>query len=307
MSDENNTAAGAAPSEGVDTGELEVTLTFELERRLMTVRDVETLAPGYTFAFGGDALAAVRQRQIRRQGAPCGFERDARRTGRQPRQGGRVGMTGVNPLYFIVGMALLGLAPFFLMMVTSYVKIVVVTSLVRNALGVQQVPPAMVMNGLAIILSLFIMAPMMMSTMDIAEKLQISAEPSPKEVIGIVDKLSPPLRKFLSDNTEDGVLRAFMSTAKRIWPKEQHDQISKDNMLILVPAFTISELTKAFQVGFLLYLPFIAIDLIISNILLAMGMMMVSPMTISLPFKLLLFVTLDGWLKISQGLLLSYK
>ena len=206
-------------------------------------------------------------------------------------------MTGVNPLYFIVGMALLGLAPFFLMMVTSYVKIVVVTSLVRNALGVQQVPPAMVMNGLAIILSLFIMAPMMMSTMDIAEKLQISAEPSPKEVIGIVDKLSPPLRKFLSDNTEDGVLRAFMSTAKRIWPKEQHDQIS----------FTISELTKAFQVGFLLYLPFIAIDLIISNILLAMGMMMVSPMTISLPFKLLLFVTLDGWLKISQGLLLSYK
>ena len=213
-------------------------------------------------------------------------------------------MTGVNPLYFIVGMALLGLAPFLLMMVTSYVKIVVVTSLVRNALGVQQVPPAMVMNGLAIILSLFIMAPMMMSTMDIAEKLQISAEPSPKEVIGIVDKLSPPLRKFLSDNTEDGVLRAFMSTAKRIWPKEQHDQISKDNMLILVPAFTISELTKAFQVGFLL---FIGIDLIISNILLAMGMMMVSPMTISLPFKLLLFVTLDGWLKISQGLLLSYK
>ena len=99
-------------------------------------------------------------------------------------------MTGVNPLYFIVGMALLGLAPFFMMMVTSYVKIVVVTSLVRNALGVQQVPPAMVMNGLAIILSLFIMAPMMMSTMDIAEKLQISAEPSPKEVIGIVDKLT---------------------------------------------------------------------------------------------------------------------
>ena len=307
MSDENNTAAGAAPSEGVDTGELEVTLTFELERRLMTVRDVETLAPGYTFAFGGDALAPV---TLYANGKSVGKGRlvDLNGTlGVQVVSLGKVGETGVNPLYFIVGMALLGLAPFFLMMVTSYVKIVVVTSLVRNALGVQQVPPAMVMNGLAIILSLFIMAPMMMSTMDIAGKLQISAEPSPKEVIGIVDKLSPPLRKFLSDNTEDGVLRAFMSTAKRIWPKEQHDQISKDNMLILVPAFTISELTKAFQVGFLLYLPFIAIDLIISNILLAMGMMMVSPMTISLPFKLLLFVTLDGWLKISQGLLLSYK
>ena len=83
--------------------------------------------------------------------------------------------------------------------------------------------------------------------------------------------------------------------------------ISKDNMLIMVPAFTISELTKAFQIGFVLYLAFIAIDLIISNILLAMGMMMVSPTTISLPFKLLLFVTLDGWLKISQGLMLSYQ
>ena len=103
------------------------------------------------------------------------------------------------------------------------------------------------------------------------------------------------------------MLRAFMSTAKRIRPKEQHDRISKDNLLILVPAFTLSELTMAFQVGFLLYLPYNAIDLINSNILLAMGMMMVSPMPISLPFKLLLFVPLDGWLKISQGLLLSYN
>lgn len=216
-------------------------------------------------------------------------------------------MMGVNPLYFIVGMTLLGLAPFFLMMVTSYVKIVMVTPLVRNALGVQQVPPAMAMDDLAIILSLFIMAPMMMSMVDVAGKLQISAEPSPKEVIGIVDKLSPPLRKSPSDNTEDGVLRAFMSTAKRIWPKEQHDQISRDNMLILVPVFTIPELTKAFQAGFLLYLPSIAIDLITSDILLAMGMMMVSPIIISLSSKLLFSVVPDGRFKISQGLLSSYK
>ncbi len=98
-----------------------------------------------------------------------------------------------------------------------------------------------------------------------------------------------------------------MGTAQRIWPADRQQSITADNMLILVPAFTITELTRAFQIGFLLYLPFVAIDLIISNILLAMGMMMVSPMTISLPFKLLLFVTLDGWLKISQGLLLSYQ
>lgn len=216
-------------------------------------------------------------------------------------------MTGVNPLYFIGGMALLGLAPFFLMMVTSYVKIVVVTSLVRNALGVQQVPPAMVMNGLAIILSIFIMAPMVMNTVDIVKDTRVSADPTPAEVLDVVQRAAPPLRGFLERNTDDRIVSMFMATAKRIWPKERHAAISRDNMLILVPAFTISELTKAFQIGFLLYLPFVAIDLIISNILLAMGMMMVSPMTISLPFKLLLFVTLDGWLKISQGLLLSYK
>lgn len=216
-------------------------------------------------------------------------------------------MMGVNPLYFIVGMAMLGLAPFGLMMVTSYVKIVVVTSLVRNALGVQQVPPTMVLNGLAMILSIFIMAPMVSDTLKIVEQQKIPPEPTMAEVMVIASNVSGPLRSFLDRNTDPMVLRAFMSTATRIWPPEQHDTINRENLLILVPAFTITELTRAFQIGFLLYLPFVAIDLIISNILLAMGMMMVSPMTISLPFKLLLFVTLDGWLKVSQGLLLSYK
>lgn len=204
-------------------------------------------------------------------------------------------------------MAILGLAPFMLMMVTSYVKIVVVTSLVRNALGVQQVPPAMVMNGLAIILSIFIMAPMASQTIDIVKKIHISDQITPTEIISILDQASPPLKAFLERNTDARVTTMFMTTARRIWTQEQHHLITKDSLLISVPAFTISELTNAFQIGFLLYLPFVAIDLIISNILLAMGMMMVSPMTISLPFKLLLFVTLDGWLKISQGLLLSYK
>lgn len=218
-----------------------------------------------------------------------------------------MGIAGINPLYLILGLALLGLAPFLLMLVTSYVKIVVVTSLVRNALGVQQVPPAMVMNGLAIILTVFIMAPMAMETMELLEKQRISPDPTPQELLGVAREISPPLRGFLERNTDPKVLKAFMGTARRIWPAARQQSIAKENMLILVPSFTITELTRAFQIGFLLYLPFVAIDLIISNILLAMGMMMVSPMTISLPFKLLLFVTLDGWLKISQGLLLSYQ
>lgn len=214
---------------------------------------------------------------------------------------------GINPLYFIAGIAALGLAPFFLMMVTSYVKIIVVTSLVRNALGVQQIPPTMVMNGLAMILTLFIMAPMCMDMKDILDKKQVSAEPGVTELVDLAQDLSVPLKNFLASHTEPSIVKAFVQTAKKLWPQDKQEFISEDNFLILIPAFTISELTKAFQVGFLLYLPFIVIDLIISNILLAMGMMMVSPMTISLPFKLLLFVTLDGWLKISQGLLLSYS
>lgn len=213
---------------------------------------------------------------------------------------------GINPIYLISGLAVLGLGPFMLMLVTSYVKIVVVTSLVRNALGVQQIPPTMVMNGLAIILTVFIMAPTFTDTLHLIEKQKITGNSPPSELVKALQNCSPPIRKFLTDNTSPVIMNAFLGTAKRIWPSEMRNDISKTNLLILVPAFTITELTHAFQMGFLLYLPFLTIDLIISNILLAMGMMMVSPMTISLPFKILLFVTLDGWLKISQGLLLSY-
>ena len=180
-------------------------------------------------------------------------------------------LAGINPLYLIAGLALLGLAPFLLMMVTSYVKIVVVTSLVRNALGVQQVPPAMVMNGLAIILTVFIMAPVAMDTKALLEQQRFSENPKPAEMLQTLQAVSPPLRQFLEKNTSPAILQEFMGTAQRIWPEHQRQSITRDNMFILVPAFTITELTKAFQIGFLLYLPFVAIDLIISNVLLAMG------------------------------------
>lgn len=217
------------------------------------------------------------------------------------------GLYPFNPLLLIFGLGALGLAPFVIMMVTSYVKIVVVTSLIRNALGVQQVPPAIVMNGLAIVLSIFIMAPVYIKMEELYKKKDLGPEPQTMEVIKALYESTPPLKEFLTRNADEATIRGLILTAKRIWPKEQHANISRDNYLIIIPAYTISELTKSFQIGFLLYLPFVAIDLVVSNILLAMGMMMVSPMTISLPFKLLLFVTLDGWLKVSQGLLLSYR
>ena len=127
-----------------------------------------------------------------------------------------MGIAGINPLYLILGLALLGLAPFLLMLVTSYVKIVVVTSLVRNALGVQQVPPAMVMNGLAIILTVFIMAPVAMETMELLERQRLSPSPTPQELLGVAREISPPLRHFLEKNTDPAVLKAFMGTAQRI-------------------------------------------------------------------------------------------
>jgi type III secretion protein R len=204
-------------------------------------------------------------------------------------------------------MVVLGILPFFLMMVTSYVKVVVVTTLVRNALGVQQVPPGMVMNGLAIILSLFIMAPVGYETLSLTQGLSLKSNPEASELFEAAATISPPLKSFLLRNCEPYIADSFYESAKHIWPVELSSQLEPRGFMILVPAFVVTELTEAFKVGFILYLPFIAIDLIVSNILLAMGMMMVSPMTISLPFKLLLFVTLEGWLKICQGLLYSYS
>jgi type III secretion protein R len=203
-------------------------------------------------------------------------------------------------------MVALGLLPFFLMMVTSYVKIVVVTTLVRNALGVQQVPPGMVMNGLAIILSLFIMAPVGYETWNSIKDINLGPNPEVADMVAALETASPPLMDFLKRNTDPHVSETFYDVANRIWPPEMSAHLDVHGPLIAIPSFVVTELTEAFKVGFILYLPFIAIDLIVSNILLAMGMMMVSPMTISLPFKLLLFVTLEGWLKICRGLLFSY-
>lgn len=210
-----------------------------------------------------------------------------------------------DPLTLIVLTAVLSLAPFFAVMMTSYVKLVVVLSLVRNALGIQQIPPNLVINGLAIIISVYIMAPVATSTFSIVEKEDLSKLDS-ATIQRLLTKSQEPILGFLKRHTNDREKRFFLDTTRRLWSKEEAATVNKDSFLILVPAFTVSELTSAFQIGFLLYLPFIAIDLIVSNILLAMGMMMVSPMTISLPFKLLLFVLIDGWTRLIHGIVLTY-
>jgi type III secretion protein R len=210
-----------------------------------------------------------------------------------------------DPFYIIIVLSLLALAPFMAVMVTSFIKLVVVLSLVRNALGIQAIPPNMVINGLAIILTLFIMAPVGQDVFVLLKGRDL-AKKDFQTMTQAADEAKAPLKEFLMKHSQRRERQFFMRTAKAIWPEGKAEDLKADDMIVLIPAFTVSELTTAFQIGFLLYLPFVAIDLIVSNILLAMGMMMVSPMTISLPFKLLLFVLLDGWARLIHGLVLTY-
>ena len=211
-----------------------------------------------------------------------------------------------EPFSIIVAIALLGLLPFVVIMTTSFVKLIVVLSLIRNALGVQQIPPNIVLHGLALILTIYIMAPVGTAVLDRAEQMTLEGATA-GEIVAQMGDVLEPFREFLDKHAADEAKVFFTTTAQRLWPPEMRDTATPDNLFILIPAFTLTELKTAFEIGFLIYLPFVAIDLIISNILLAMGMMMVSPMTISLPFKLLLFVLLDGWTQLIQGLVLSYQ
>ncbi|MDR2160659.1 MAG: type III secretion system export apparatus subunit SctR [Desulfovibrio sp.] len=215
-------------------------------------------------------------------------------------------MQAYDPVLVIGALLLLGLAPFVIMVATSYLKLVVVLSLVRNALGVQQVPPNMVLNGLAVIFSVFIMAPVAFQTQKLLPDDLFSRSSTPSEMFMILDNAKGPMQEFMTRHAHQGTVNFFLETARRVWPEEKASTLVPTNLIILIPAFAVSELTRAFEIGFLIYLPFVTIDIVVSNILLAMGMMMVSPMVISLPFKLLLFVILDGWGKLIQALVSSY-
>ncbi len=211
-----------------------------------------------------------------------------------------------DPFYLILALSGMALVPFLAVMTTSFVKLAIVFGLLRNALGIQQIPPNMAIYGLSMILTIYIMAPVGYAIHDTLIEQDLSFEDS-ENFINALDKGSDPFKDFLKKHANSREVSFFMKNAESLWPQEYVDRLGADSFMILIPAFTVSELTSAFEIGFLLYLPFIVIDLIISNILLALGMMMVSPMTISLPFKLLLFVLLDGWARLIHGLVLTYQ
>jgi type III secretion protein R len=217
-------------------------------------------------------------------------------------------LSSISPGLVLVTVVGLALAPFVAVMITSFTKIVVVLSLLRNALGLQQVPPNVVINGLAIILSLYVMYPVGLQMSDQIGSLEERNEQSLdlRSLIAMVDEAKEPLREFLIRHTSETERAFFLRTAQRLLPPEKRAEMTDRDLIVVVPAFTVSELSEAFQIGFLIFLPFLIIDLIVSNILLAMGMMMLSPTIVSLPFKLLLFVLIEGWSKLAHGLVLTY-
>ena len=223
-------------------------------------------------------------------------------------------MFQTDPFALIVVLIGMSLLPFVAMIATSYLKIVVVMSLIRNALGIQSIPPNMVLNALALILTFYIMAPTVGRSWDVLNEEKAKNTPIAKICdTDVLSRASEPFRDFLVHHAEEKQIAFFTTTAENLWSERDEEgkvtkaaEVDPKSFYVLVPAFCVSELTKAFQIGFLVYLPFIAIDIIISNILLAMGMMMVSPVTISLPFKLLLFVMVNGWTLLIQGLVQSY-
>jgi type III secretion protein R len=214
-------------------------------------------------------------------------------------------LTQFSPSSALLTVVLLALAPFVAVMVTSFTKLVVVLSLLRNALGLQQVPPNVVLNGLALVLSLYVMYPV---GTQMAQRLQgiDNVASNTKNMLAAAEAAKEPLREFLVRHSRPVERGFFLRTAQKSLPPEQAKTLTERDFIVVVPAFTVSELSVAFEIGFLIFLPFLVIDLVISNILMAMGMMMLSPTTVSMPFKLLLFVLIDGWVKLTHGLILTY-
>ncbi len=256
-----------------------------------------------------------------------------------------------NPVVMVIVLAALALAPFVAIMLTSFVKIAVVLSILRSALGTQQVPPNQIITGLAFVLTIFVMSPVVRDMYNAAgnvpETRDIFSQASVRAIFDAADRGKEPLRRFLARHAHERDRILFMELSARLnqneaqasapfaepaaatpgeeaqqeaapdqaeqqppppapAPQPQAAPIASDSFQVLIPAFVTSELKEAFQIGFLLFVPFIIIDMVVANILLAMGMSMLSPVVISLPFKLLLFVLVDGWYLVVRGLVLSY-
>lgn len=208
----------------------------------------------------------------------------------------------------------LALLPFIIMLLTSYLKMVITMGLLRSALGVQQTPPNQVINGIALILSIYVMYPTgleIYKKVDVllkkTESQQLFSAPTAKLAFEVLNEAKEPMRDFLIRNSTRSNLESFYQLTQKTFPEEAKALVTSKDFIVVIPSFIVSQIKAAFEIGVLIYLPFFVIDLVTSNILLAMQMMMLSPLSISLPLKLLLIVMLNGWTVLVQGLVLSFN
>ena len=213
--------------------------------------------------------------------------------------------TATNPqevstsLQILALMTILSLAPAILIMTTSFIRIIVVLSFLRSALATQQMPPNQVIVGLALFLTFFVMSPYLQQANEKGLQPYLNGTITQERAI---DETVKPIREFMFKQTRESDLALFVNLSQAPQPDTPED----DSTLTLVPAFVISELKTAFQIGFMIYIPFIVIDMIVASTLMSMGMMMLPPVVVSLPFKIMLFVLVDGWGLIVGSLVKSF-
>jgi type III secretion protein R len=211
----------------------------------------------------------------------------------------------LNPVSLIVTIASMSLLPLVAVTATSFLKISAVLMILRNAIGVQQVPSNMVLYGVAMVMSMIVMAPVIK---DAGARFAPGGQmpQTGTEIIQAVDNAIPPFKVFMLKHSEPEYHQRFYETALKFQDKYQSAPMEKNDLFVLMPSFVASELAEAFRLGVLIYLPFVIIDLVASSALMALGMMMVSPMSITTPLKILLFVAIEGWIKVFSGLIESY-
>lgn len=211
-----------------------------------------------------------------------------------------------NSISLIAILSLFTLLPFFIASGTCFIKFSIVFVIVRNALGLQQVPSNMTLNGVALLLSMFVMLPVGKEIYYNSQNENLTFD-NVESVVNFVETGMSGYKSYLIKYSEPELVN-FFEKIRKADDNEGNDEFSKENISILslLPAYALSEIKSAFIIGFYIYLPFVVVDLVISSVLLTLGMMMMSPVTISTPIKLILFVAMDGWTMLSKGLILQY-
>lgn len=209
-----------------------------------------------------------------------------------------------HPAELLLLLGAVALVPVLLVTLTSFLKIAVVLSVLRSALGAPQVPPSTAVTGLALVLTLAVMAPVAEASYAAARSAPVASDAGAALEAGA--RALGPLRQFLGRFARADDREAFLDLARRLRPPERAAEVGPEDLAVLAPAFMVSELRRAFTIGFLVFLPFLVVDLVVANVLLALGLTQLSPTSVALPLKLLLLVAVDGWRLLARGLALAY-